>query len=308
MTGAGNGRILVTGSSGTLGTRLCERLLERGADLVGADRRGNRWREDIDRLTIRIDLCDDREVGSILPDDISTIVHLAANARVPHSVGDPRLARENMVSLFNLLEYARDRGIDRILFGSSQDVYGSRPAACREEEVDPGQVESPYAASKIAGEALLHGYRKCYGIDHVIMRFSGIYGRYDEEDRLIPIFVERATAGEDLIVNGTGKELDLIFIDDAVEGILLGLDRFEKIRNMTVNIGSGRTTGLLDLARIIIRIGGGRSRIVPGENPPGDALRCILDITRARELLGFEPVTDLESGIERYLDWRRRRG
>ena len=152
--------IVVTGSSGMLGTRLCERLLEQGHQVVGVDRKPNRWNRKLSHLTIRGDLCFPR-VFEKLPTDAGVVVHLAANSRVLDTVHNPDLARENLVSTFNVLEFCRRHRTKRFLFSSSREVYGeTRGKTSREEDVSVIHIKNGYAASKLAGEALIHAYRK----------------------------------------------------------------------------------------------------------------------------------------------------
>ena len=165
-------KILVTGSSGTIGTHLCERLLKDGHEIVGADWKPNKWSEEVDAITINVDLRDRSCILSTLPKDIDFVVHLAANARVYDLVIDPFLARDNFETLFNTLEYARKNGITRFMFASSREVYGNTDCIIHsEDEALIKNCESPYVASKIGGEALVRSYQQCYGINFV---FSGI--------------------------------------------------------------------------------------------------------------------------------------
>jgi UDP-glucose 4-epimerase len=149
-------KILVTGSSGTIGTHLCERLLKDGHEIVGADWKPNKWSEEVDAITINVDLRDRSCILSTLPKDIDFVVHLAANARVYDLVIDPFLARDNFETLFNTLEYARKNGITRFMFASSREVYGNTDRIIYSaDEALTKNCESPYTASKIGGEALL---------------------------------------------------------------------------------------------------------------------------------------------------------
>jgi len=119
-----NSKILVTGSSGTIGNCLCETLIDRGTDVVGADIERNRWSEEVDRRTIQIDLRNAENLER-LPKDFDIVVHFAANARVYKLVEVPDLARDNFLTLYNVLEFVRKNKIKRILFSSSREVYGN---------------------------------------------------------------------------------------------------------------------------------------------------------------------------------------
>ena len=166
--------ILVTGSSGTIGTALVERLLANGTQVYGADVRSNPWSDAVEQLTVTADLRR-RDALADLPDDVSTVVHLAANARVHELVKEPRLAMENVEMTFNALEYARRRGASRFVFASSREVYGNvGQVTAAEEDTASDRSESPYAASKTAGEALVDAYGRCYDLDTATVRFSNV--------------------------------------------------------------------------------------------------------------------------------------
>ena len=148
--------ILVTGSSGTIGTRLCETLLQKGWNVAGIDWEKNKWQPSVEAITTHIDMRDEKALAAWTPKQpIDAIVHLAANARVYELVEHPDRARDNFLTLFNALELARKHGIARFLFASSREVYGNAQHDVYEESmVHVEHCESPYTASKLAGEAL----------------------------------------------------------------------------------------------------------------------------------------------------------
>jgi UDP-glucose 4-epimerase len=296
-------RILVTGSSGTIGTRLCEKLLERGHDVLGLDRRPNKWQESVDAKTLRIDLLEDAALEKI-PAGIEAVVHLAANARVYDLVEEPLLARENFITTFNILEWARRNKVGRFLFASSREAYGNaRHERYTEDLVRLEHCESPYSASKVGGEALVHAYRRCYGLQTIIFRFSNVYGMYDESNRVIPLFIRRALAGETLTVFGKDKCLDFTYIDDAVQGIMLALEKFDAAKDDTYNIAYGEGVTLVHLAERVKELLRSRSEIVLGENRTGEVIRYVADIAKAKKMLGYKPITPFEEGIRKTVEW-----
>ena len=168
--------ILITGSSGTIGTRLSETLMKYGYNVFCCDYRPNIWNNKVSNKTINIDLRSKNAVKSKLPKEIDLIIHLAANARVNNLVLNPTLAKENIDLSFNILEYARVNKIKNIIFSSSREVNGNT-GDIKHKEIDHyvHYCESPYTASKIAGEALVHSYKLCYDLNYLIAYCLHVY-------------------------------------------------------------------------------------------------------------------------------------
>ena len=296
-------KILVTGSSGTIGTRLCEKLLEKGHEVVGADWKPNKWKSDIDQITINTDLRDQSQFEK-LPKDCDIIMHLAANARVYDLVKEPDMARDNFLSTYNTLEFARKNGIKRFIFTSSRETYGNDTNKPHTEDmVRIDNCESAYTASKLGGEALTKAYWRCYGIDGIVLRLSNVYGMYDDSDRVVPLFIRQAKANETLIVFGEEKSLDFTYIDDTANGLILALDKFEAAKNETINLAFGEATSIMQLAEVIKNLLGSQSEIRVEKNRPGEVVQYIADISKAKKLLGYDPKTPFEEGIKMTVGW-----
>lgn len=294
--------ILVTGSSGTIGTRLCEELLNKRIKFIGIDKRRNKWNRDVDILTKRIDLLDEKKIEKI--EMIDLVIHLAANARVYNLVLNPKLARENMITTFNVLEFCRKNDIEKFIFASSRETYGNiKGLKHAEEDVRIEFCESPYTASKIAGEALTQAYCKCYGIHFVIIRFSNVYGMYDDSDRVIPLFIKRAMYNKELVVYGRKKMLDFTYIDDAINGLLKVIKKFNEVKGNTFNIASGEGTKIIEIAKLIKRNMNSKSRIKIEKNRKGEILKFVANIDKAKKLLNYNPKVDINKGIEKAVEW-----
>lgn len=296
-------KVLVTGSSGMIGTALCEALLQGGYEVIGVDLRHNKWSEGVDSATV---ICDLRNSSFFekLRKDFDIVVHLAANARVFNTVVTPRLAKDNFDISFNVLEFCRLNNIKRFVFGSSREVYGnSEKVYSREDEVDLRNCESPYTSTKIGGEALVSAYHYCYGIEYVILRFSNVYGKYDDSDRLIPLIIERMRKGEDIIVFGREKLLDFTYISDCIKGIIKSIEKFNSVKGNIFNIATGKGTTILELAETMRINTGATSKLVIQEKRTGEVLQFIADISKARELLHYEPEVFIDDGIVRTLEW-----
>jgi len=297
-------KILVTGSSGTIGTGLCEELLKRNYQVTGFDLKPNKWLPTVNERTIIGDLRDPSSLDA-LSGNWDAVVHLAANARVYNLVLNPLLARDNLEMVVNVLEFMRQRKIPKIVFASSREVYGnSRRIKCSENApVCVDNCESPYAASKLGGEALIHAYHHCYGIDYIILRFSNVYGKYDDSDRLIPQLIKLAKANKELPIYGKRKRLGFTYIDDAVNGIIETLERFEDAENDVFNIASGEAVSILHVASLIKKYMRTHNKVALADTRTGEVVRFVADITKAKRKLGYKPKTGIELGIQKSVQW-----
>jgi UDP-glucose 4-epimerase len=296
-------RLLVTGSSGTIGTRLCERLLEEGHDVVGADLVPNQWNPSANKRTLIADLRDEKAFDT-LPHDVEMVVHLAANARVYELVKDPSRALDNFVMLFRTLEFCRLHKIPRFVFASSRECYGNiKMERCTEDLVRVENCESPYTASKLGGEALVTSYEKCYGLAPVILRFSNVYGAYDVSDRVVPLFIRQARKNEPLVIFGKGKLLDFTYIDDTVAGIIQVLERFDAVKNETFNLAFGSGSSIVSCADIVKELTKSTSSVSFAPSRIGEVTHYVADVSKARKLLGFDPKIPFREGMEKTVAW-----
>lgn len=296
-------KILITGSSGTIGTRLFEKLLQEGFDVVGFDKKENKWHKNLNDLTIIGDLLIKDDIEKI-PKNIDLIVHLAANARVYDLVIEPDLARDNIITTYNILELARKNNITKIIFSSSREAYGNRKKIkSKESQVDIQLCESPYSASKIADEVLVYSYKKCYNINYIILRFSNVYGMYDESERFVPLMIKKMEKNEDIEIFGKDKLLDFTYIDDCVEGIIRCIEKFDKTKNNTFNIANGKGEKLIDIAKIIKKELKNKSEIKICDNRTGEVVKYVADISKANKMLGFKPIYSTEKGIKLSIIW-----
>lgn len=301
-------KILVTGSSGTIGTRLCETLLEAGHDVIGADWEPCKWNPVVEKLRVNIDLRDAKAIkAQSVKLKAEMIIHLAANARVYELVENPERALDNCVDTFNVLEFARANGIKKMMFASSRETYGNihLPAGQKytEDKAHFMTCESPYSASKIAGEALFESYKRCYGIETVIVRFSNVYGMYDDSIRVVPLFFRNAKAGKPLKVFGKEKCLDFTYIDDAVQGVTKIIAHWDKAKNETYNLAYGEGTTILQLAEDMKKLLKSDSPIEIGQSRTGEVTHYIADISKAKKTFGYDPKTSFAEGIRKSVEW-----
>ncbi len=302
-------RILITGSSGQIGTNVGLALRQRGDEVVGIDLRPNTW---TDRLpTTRCDLT--AVAPGALPVDgrFDVVLHLAAHAKVFELVEQPHRAMENVEMCFRVLEYCR---LNRtpVIFGSSREVYGDIHRHVTEEsQADFVVAESPYSASKISGEAFIYSYAECYSLPYLVFRFSNVYGRYDCDierlERVIPLFIRRVARDEPIVVYGRDKVLDFTFVDDCADGVVRGIDALaqSRVTQQTINLAYGQGSTLVDLVNLIGLTLQKEPNVRYEPSRSGEVTRYVADISKARQLLGYQPQTPLTAGIPRAVKWQR---
>ncbi len=309
-------RVLITGSSGQIGTNLGLALVTLGHAVFGVDRRQNTWTDAFPTLLQDLGMPYRDFVGGIggtAYPAVDVVVHLAANAKVHELVEQPHRALENINSTFNVLEYCRAQQLP-VVFASSREVYGDINRYLTDEQTaDFAYTESPYSASKIAGESLVYSYARCYGLPYIVFRFSNVYGRYDNDiermERVIPLFIRELRAGRPVTVYGREKKLDFTHVDDCVAGILRGIDALthRHITAATINLAYGVGSTLVEMAQhVAAAVGNAQPDIRIEESKRiGEVSYYIADLRRAKELLGYTPTIDLPTGIRQAVSWQQ---
>jgi UDP-glucose 4-epimerase len=304
-------RILITGSSGQIGTNLALHLMEQGHDVLGIDKRPNAWTSKIPSIVhdLRepiLELPTGAEVG-----DIDVVVHLAANAKVHDLVTEPRRALDNITSTFNVLDFCRHHRLP-IIFSSSREVYGDIHRYITDEpHANFAFTESPYSASKIAGEALIYSYARCYDLPYVVFRFSNVYGRFDNDldrmERVLPLFISKIANAEPITIFGKDKVLDFTYVDDCVAGISRAIELLAdgSPGRHTINLAYGQGNTLTRAAELIAESLGVTPDIHYDATRPGEVKRYIANISYAREILGYDPAVPLDEGIPRAVEWSK---
>jgi UDP-glucuronate 4-epimerase len=312
--------ILVTGGAGFIGSHLVDRLLseEQWRVTVVDDfnnfyapvvKRGN-VRPHFQNPTYRLVEADirDREALRRLFDEtkFEVIVHLAARAGVRPSLAEPLLYSEtNIGGTLNLLELARAHKVKQFVFGSSSSVYGNNEKVPFSEEDPTRQPISPYAATKAAGELLCHTYAHLYGMRAVALRFFTVYGARQRPDLAIHKFARLIDEGKPIPVFGDGTtRRDYTYIDDIIEGVRAAVD-YTASDYEAINLGESRTVQLRELIALLEKALGKSAVIDRQPAQPGDVPQTFADITKARRLLGYDPQTDIEEGITRFVRWFR---
>lgn len=303
--------VLITGSSGQIGTNLALALLARGDQVCGVDNRPNAWTTQI--ATCLLDLI--RAKPPEFPaGSFDLVVHLAANAKVHELVEHPQRAMDNISMAFNVLEFCRLHRLP-LVFASSREVYGDiQRHITHEAEADFVVAESPYSASKIAGEALVYSYAECYDLPFLVFRFSNVYGRFDNDlsrmERVIPLFIDRIRRDKPIVVYGREKVLDFTYVDDCVAGVVAGIDALHerRVTKQTINLAYGQGNTLVDVVNIVALALHKKPKVSYEPSRVGEVTRYVADISKAGALLGYRPRVPLSEGLIRSVDWSNNGG
>ena len=311
---------LVTGGAGFIGSHVCERLLGAGHAVWAFDDLNDFYDPQIKRRNLRDlqslapafvfvmgDLTDraalDALFGKVTFDQV---IHLAARAGVRPSLAEPALyQRVNVEGTVNILEAARLHGVKKITIASSSSVYGVNAKVPFSESDPIFSAISPYAASKLACEALGHVYHHIYGLDVAMLRFFTVYGPRQRPDLAIHKFAHLIRHGKTIPVFGDGRTArDYTYITDIVDGVLACTQRtfgFE-----VFNLGESQTVTLSQLIELLEKSLGQRAILDRQPPQPGDVPITFADISKARAQLGYQPRVKIADGIPLFVDWFRK--
>lgn len=306
------GRIVVTGGAGFIGSELVSQLASGGAEVMVVDNLVNGRRENLAHLPteqVRLMVTDIRDTDSVtdLLHDVDVIFHLACLG-VRHSIYAPHENHAvNATATLTLLSAAMEAGVNRFVYVSSSEVYGSALWVPMTEE-HPTYPTTVYGASKLAGECYARAFYETHGYPTVVVRPFNAFGprSHHEGDsgEVIPKFMLRCLAGQPMVIFGDGKQTrDFTYVADTARGILLA-GAAEAAVGETTNLGTGREVTINDLAQHVTQIIGRPEVAVTYDKPrPGDVLRLCVETSKARELLGFRPEVTLQDGLRRLRDW-----
>ena len=311
-------QILVTGGAGFIGSHLIDKLLAEGVWQVSVlDNFNEFYAPGVKRANIaphlgnpdfrlyEADICCAESLREIFSENrFDAIVHLAAWAGVRPSLLNPKLyTKVNVNGTVNLLEAAKEFGIGQFVFGSSSSVYGINSKIPFSEEDKIHQPISPYAATKAAGELLCHTFSHLYDIRTVCLRFFTVYGARQRPDLAIHKFSKLIWEGQPIPVFGDGTtRRDYTYIDDIIQGVRAAID-YDKTDYEIFNLGESQTIELKDLISLLEENLGKKANIDRQPMQPGDVPLTFADISKARELLNYNPTTKIEQGIPKFTQW-----
>ncbi|MGH1591157.1 NAD-dependent epimerase [Methylobacterium phyllosphaerae] len=328
--------VLITGVAGFIGNQLALRLLETGHQVVGLDNVNTyydvRLKEArLHRLAgfeghsfVRLDLADRAGLDALFREHgFRTVIHLAAQAGVRHSLTDPHAyVASNLAGFLNILEACRHGGVEHLLYASSSSVYGGVTAMPFSVHQNVDHPLSLYAATKKANELMAHSYSHLYGLPTTGLRFFTVYGPWGRPDMAVSLFTRAILAGEPIRVFNEGRMLrDFTYIDDIVAGIQALAGRpatpdpawsgaapdpgTSSAPYRIYNIGNTEPAALLDMIALLEAALGRRAEKILLPMQPGDVPATCADIDDLVRDVGFRPSTPLRTGIDRFVAWYR---
>lgn len=328
--------VLITGGAGFIGSSLAHRLLDRGDTVTAIDNLNDYYEVSLKearlkRLNardgfqfIKMDLVDEANLKTLFADNqFDAVMNLAAQAGVRYSIDNPgAYVSSNLVGFGYLLECCRHHQIKHLVFASSSSVYGANTKLPFSEDDPVDHPVSLYAASKKANELMAHTYAHLYGVPCTGLRFFTVYGPWGRPDMAFFKFTRMMLAGEAIPVFNHGKlSRDFTYIDDIVEGVIRVIDRPATADSgynsdqptpatstapfRIYNIGNGSRVKLMDYIETLEDCLGIKANYEMLPMQDGDVHATNADITRLKTEFGFEPKTDVKTGLQAFVDWYR---
>lgn len=307
-------KFLVTGGAGFIGSNLCEALLEMGYEVTCLDNLSTGKQENVDLFInnpkYKFIYGDIRELDSCLQatQGIDYVLHQAAWGSVPRSIEMPLLYEEiNIRGTLNMLEASRVNHVKKFVYASSSSVYGDEPNLPKQEGRE-GNLLSPYALTKKTVEEYAKLYKKLYNLDTYGMRYFNVFGRRQDSNgsyaAVIPKFIKQLLDGEGPTINGDGKQSrDFTYIDNVIEANLKACLASSDVAGEAFNIAYGGREYLVDIYYLLTKSLDVETEPNYGPDRKGDIKHSNADISKARNLLGYDPEYSFEKGIMLAIDW-----
>ena len=307
-------RYLVTGGAGFIGSNTVDELVRRGHEVVVLDDLSSGKRENLSAVQTKVEFLQD----SVTDLDklhqacrgVDYVLHLGARTSVPRSVKDPlETNRVNVDGTLNVLVAARDAKVKRVVFAGSSSVYGETPTLPKREDM-PGAPISPYGLSKLAGEIYGQVFHRCYGLEFVSLRYFNIFGPRQDPGSpysgVLSLFNAAVLNGTEPNVFGDGEQSrDFTYVGNAVEANLLACEA-KGAPGLAINIGTGSRYTLNQTLALLEKITGRPAKAKYGPPREGDIHDSQADITRAKEVLGYNPRIGFEEGLKHTWEWFRK--
>ena len=305
---------LVTGAAGFIGARTSEFLIKDGHTVAGVDNLNETYDPRVKEYRLkklqalpgftfhRLDISQKSVIDSLKDHRFEGVINLAARAGVRASVKDPwAYVETNMVGSLNMLELCRVTGTKKFIVASTSSIYGEDPPYPTPESASSSEPLQPYAASKKGAEAMAHAYHHLHGIDVSVVRFFTVYGPAGRPDLSIFRFVQWISEGLPVRVNGDGEQSrGFTYIDDIARGTILAL---KPVGHEVINLGGHEVITINNLIRLIEDVVGRKAIVDYGPADPADMRSNWADVSKAGELLGWEPQFNMRDGIEKLVEW-----
>lgn len=310
---------LVTGAAGFIGARTTEILIGQGHTVVGVDNMNDAYDvrikeyrlKKLQKLTgfdfVRADISD-REIlnrkSAIVNRKFDAVINLAARAGVRFSVENPWVFLEsNVMGTLNMLELCRQTGCPKFLLASTSSIYGANPPYPTPETASSSEPLQPYAASKKGAEVLAHSYHYLYNIDVSVVRYFTVYGPAGRPDLAIFRFVQWISEGRPVLVNGDGKQSrGFTFVDDIARGTIAAL---KPMGYEIINLGGHEVITINELITLTENLVGKKANVQYDPPNLADMFTNWADVSKAREMLGWQPQFTLREGIGQLIAWYR---
>jgi len=308
---------VITGGAGFIGSNLIRKLLKEECRITCIDNFDSFYSPDIKNLNLHDFKNDSRfrlisydlgkttvaELIQNISEPVDIIVHLAAKAGVRPSILDPLAYQQaNIIGLQNMLDFAREKEIKQFVFASSSSVYGINDHFPWKENESLMPI-SPYAMTKLAGEMLGHVYNNLYGIRFIALRFFTVYGPGQRPDLAIHKFTKAILQGKPITMYGDGTtSRDYTYVDDIVNGIVAAM-KYRRSDFEIINLGNNYSIPLNTLIGLLEKIIGKKAVINKLPDQPGDVPKTFADISKAKQLLEYQPQMQMEDGLKIFLDW-----
>lgn len=304
-------KVLVTGGAGFIGSHLVDRLVLEGHEAVVVDNLATGKRRNINRAArfYKMDIQSWRLERVFRNERPNVVMHLAAQMDVRKSVEDPMFdAQVNVLGTLNVLQQAVKHGVRKVVFSSSGGAIYGEQETYPAPETHVTRPLSPYGLSKLCGEQYLSYFQRVSGLQAVSLRYANVYGpRQDPEGEagVVAIFIQKMLNNEQAVINGNGRQTrDFVFVDDVVEANLAMMGQETQ---GTYNVGTGVETSINDLFRILVQHTGSNCKDVHGPAKKGEQARSVIDNTKLRHEVSWEPKADLSEGLKKTVDYFRER-
>ncbi len=307
-------KILITGGAGFIGSHLCEKYTGEDRTVLCLDNFMNSNLGNIRGLlnyrNFKLINGDVRNFDLLekVIHDIDVVIHLAAQIHVDRSVLEPKLTYDiNVFGTLNVLELARRYDVEKVIYTSTSEVYGSAQYAPMNEQ-HPLNAPHPYGASKVAADRMCNAYIQTYGLNVCVMRPFNTFGPRQKDTGYggaISIFTKRVLSDRPPIIYGNGKQTrDYTYVKDLIEAYDLVLKHNKPIME-PINFGTGKEIKIIDLASKIIKVCHKQGKIKPVHIAPrpGEVKRLVADYSKAKKLLGWKPRYTLDEGLMEFINW-----